>query len=92
MLSVTLHLLSLVALGAAQTSPVAIWVPPMAMDLKTPSSLHSQDVVASVAGSVREPRAGLENAQLTHVYAERQCNNICTRLRFKNKSRILLEH
>lgn len=55
MLSVTLRLLSLVALGAAQTSTASIWVPPM--DPKMVSPADQQDVVASVAGSVREPQS-----------------------------------
>ena len=90
MLSITLHLLCLVALGAAQTSRVSIWVPPM--DPKVEYPADSQVVVASVAGSVREPRVCLDNAQLTNVYSERQCNNICTRLRFKNEGRNQPEH
>ena len=63
MLSVTLRLLSLVALGAAQTSTVSIWIPPI--DSKTVFPADQQDIVASVAGSVREPKACLDNTQLT---------------------------
>ena len=74
MLSVTLRLLSLVALGAAQSSFIKIWVPPT--DLNSPAD--SKKLVASVVGSVREPRVCLNNAQLTHVYVGREFNNICT--------------
>ena len=82
MLSVTLRLLSLVALGVAQTSSVYIWVPPS--DSQPSLSLAPKDLVASIVGSVREPGACLKNAQLIHVYVGRQCNNNCTRLPLEN--------
>ena len=81
MLSITLRLLSLVALGAAQISTASIWVPPTNLQPTLP--VDAKNLVASIVGSVREPRACLNNAQLTHVYVGRQFNNICTRLHFK---------
>lgn len=77
MLSVTLRLLSLVALCAAQTTSVSIWVPQPTLPVEP------KDLVASIVGSVREPRACLNNGQLTHGYVGRGCNKICTQLRFK---------
>ncbi len=69
MLSVTLRLLSLVALGAAQTPLVSIWVPPT--NLKPALPVDAKNLAASIVGSVREPKACLNNAQLTHVYVGR---------------------
>ena len=82
MLSVTLRLLSLVALGVAQTRSVSIWVPPS--DFQPTLTSDPRDLVASIVGSVMEPRACLKNAQLIHVYVGRLYNNICTRLPFAN--------
>ncbi len=83
MLSVTLRLLSMVALGAAQTSTLSVWVPPLDPGLKIPPD--PKELVVSMVGSVSEPMARLNNAQLTHVYVGRQFSNICTRLRFENE-------
>ena len=80
MLLVIVRLLSLVALGVAQAQTVSVWMPPNDPQLILPA--YVKDVAASIVGSVREPRACLNNIQLTHGYVGRQFNNICTRLPF----------
>ena len=80
MLSVTLRLLSLVALGVAQKQTVSVWMPPDDSQLFLPANV--KDVAASIVGSVREPKVCLNNTQLTHDYIGCRFNNICTRLLF----------
>ena len=80
MLSVTLRLLSLVALGVAQKQTVSVWMPPNDPQLFLPAD--AKDVAASIVGSVREHRVCLNDTELTHDYVGRQFNNICTRLPF----------
>ena len=80
MLSVTLRLLSLVALGVAQKQNVSVWMPPDDPQFILPA--YVKNVAASIVGSVREPMVCLNNTQLTHDSVGRQFDNICTRLPF----------